>query len=248
MTKTFHELRKTLNGVGWFIPPYVRLDFLHRVGVALDGDDPSNQMRLSAFLAVAYSPTHLAAMVCSRYAETPYVRDYRDIIAEAVEAHFFGLGHVAFSGLAPVIEGVAKKLTLSRSMEVAGLGMGTIISNLAMDCKAEVSDRRIGSEDELITMIDSFVVFAQSYFYVNSSSYPLDDNTNRHGPLHGSYSDDDYGDAVNFYKVISAVDFLCMIAAFRARVSWLAPTPTPESQKLAAFYIAAHGLRGACPR
>jgi len=126
--------------------------------------------------------------------------------------------------------------------------MRTIINNLANDCKAEVIEKNIGAINEIIAMMDSFVVFAEKYLYADWGDYPLDDSTNRHGPLHGFFGDADYGNPINFYKVIAAVDFLCMIAAIRARISWMAPTPTPASQGLAEFYRAVHVLRGNRPR
>ena len=38
-------------------------------------------------------------MVMHRYPIAPIIQDYRETIAEAIEAHFFGLNHVAIGGL-----------------------------------------------------------------------------------------------------------------------------------------------------
>ncbi|RXJ81616.1 hypothetical protein [Arcobacter sp. F2176] len=72
--------------------------------------------------------------------------------------------------------------------------------------------------------------------YINSDNYILDDKTNRHGILHGAYSDEDYGTPINFYKSIASVDFLCFISSLRAPISFFAPEPTEHSKMLANYY------------
>jgi hypothetical protein len=55
----------------------------------------------------------------------------------------------------------------------------------------------MGASDEIESM---FVFFVKKYMYVDSSSYPLVDKTNRHGIAHGAYVDADYGRPLNFFK------------------------------------------------
>lgn len=244
---TFHglDLRdhgKALNSVGWFIPPYLSLGFLGKLKDAIQSGRLSDQVQLETALAFAYSPNHLAAMVCERYPVTPYIQEYKDIIAEAVQAHFLGLGHVAVSGLLPVVEGVGRKLAQSRSLTADG-SIKAVFTELAKYCKIEAAKNDM-AVNELECMLDSFVEFARSYLYVQSDAYALDDKTNRHGALHGAYADGDYGRPISFYKIIGSVDFLCMVSAFRANVSWLAPDPTESSVKLAASYTVCMALSG----
>jgi hypothetical protein len=191
---------------------------------------------LEAALAVAYSPENLAAMVCERYPATPYVKDYARTIAEAVEAHHLGLRHVAATGLMPVIEGAGRRLADSRSVKAPT--MKSLFPNLARDCKDEVVAKKIGDTQEVISMFESFEEFTGGYLYINSDLYPLDDKTNRHGTLHGAYADSDFGDPISFYKAISSIDFLCLVASLRAPVSWFAPDTTAASQRLAQYYRA----------
>lgn len=66
--------------------------------------------------------------------------------------------------------------------------------------------------------------------------------TNRHGILHGAYADEDYGSPINFYKSIAAIDFLCLISAFKAHVSWMAPNSTATSEGLSFVYFACQEL------
>jgi hypothetical protein len=230
------------NRIGWFIPPYVTLGFLsnlakhvHTAGATFGQPD------LEDFLRQIYAPAHLAAMVTERYPVTPYIQDYREIISEAVTAHFMGLHHVAVAGLLPVIEGAAKKLAESRGVTFAG-GKSVFIK-LVADCKSEVTEKGIGAVAEVVVMLDSFLEFTDGYLYKHSDHYFLPDKTNRHGILHGTYADADYGEPINFYKAISAVDILCFISAIRAPISWLSPPTTPASSALADFYSECERLR-----
>jgi hypothetical protein len=65
-----------------------------------------------------YSAENLAAMVTERYPIVPYVQDYKAIIAEAVEAHFCGLGHMAVAGLFPVVEGGREEIGRAYGSEI----------------------------------------------------------------------------------------------------------------------------------
>lgn len=234
---TLDHFKASFNSVGWFIPPYVTLRFLSLLSKEISVKGSSfSQKDLEAWLSIIYSPENLATMVSERYAVTPYVNDYKTIIAEAVEAHFLDLNHVAVSGLMPVIEGAGKKLADSRN--VTWNSITNVFVNLANDCKADASKNNIGAVGEIFSMMDSFIDFGKNHLYINSNNYALPDNTNRHGILHGSFADADYGEPINFYKSIAAVDFLCFVSAFRVSISWLAPSPTELSQKLSNYYKA----------
>jgi hypothetical protein len=192
------------------------------------------QVDLEQELAKIYNEDHLAAMVSERYPITPYISDFKEIISEAVEAHFLGLGHVAVAGLMPVIEGAAKKLADHRGVQYEYLK--GVFQNLAANCKDDSRQNNIGAVDEIEAMMDSFIEFTKSNLYINSDRYPLEDNTNRHGILHGAFSDQDYGEPINFFKSIAAIDFLSFISAFDAAISWFPPSETEESKILAKYY------------
>lgn len=228
-----NSFKKAFNKVGWFIPPYVQLGYLDSIVQAINNQD-FDQSSLKSFLSQIYNPENMAAMVLERYPITPYVNEYKKIIAESVKAHFLGLSHISVSGLMPVIEGVGKKLADSRSVTYSSIK--SVFTNLANDCKQEVITKQIGAVDEVVAMLDAFINFTDQNLYINSSRYPLSDNTNRHGILHGAFADEDFGDDINFYKSIGAIDFLCFISAIRASISWFAPSPTEESTKLALYF------------
>jgi len=118
-----------------------------------------DQNDLEQMLSRLYEPHGLAAMVMHRYQIVPVIQDYRETIAEAIEAHFFGLDHIAVGGLLPVIEGAGRQLAASRS--VAQNGTQAIFSALLSDCKHEAYSRRMGEPTEIEAMMDSFGVFVK---------------------------------------------------------------------------------------
>jgi hypothetical protein len=235
---------QSFNSVGWFIPPYMQMGVLSRIAGEIYGRGGQYQQdELETTLAQLYEPMGLAAMVMHRYPIVPVIRAYRETIAEAIEAHFFGLNHVAIGGLVPVIEGAGRQLASQRG--ITGKGIRVVFTALAKDCKHEAAIKKIGALGEIHSMLDSFVFFVNNYLYADSSLYPLVDGTNRHGIAHGAYADADYGRPLNFFKAIAAVDFLCFVSSFRASLSWFAPDPTPESLKLATYFIGLRGLSAA---
>ncbi len=232
------HFKQTFNKVGWFIPPYIPLRFLDGISQSIQESEPAfTQKHLEKYLALIYSPQNLSAMVTERYPSTPYVKDYKIIISEAIEAHFMGLNHVAVAGLMPVIEGAGKKLCTSRNLSYSYKKTTSIFINLATDCKNEAIEKNIGAVGEIISMMESFIEFTSKNLYINSDDYPLTDKTNRHGILHGVYTDQDYGEPINFYKSIAAIDFLCFVSAFRGSVSWMAPSQTKASESLSSYYL-----------
>jgi hypothetical protein len=226
---------RNFTGVGWFIPPYMQMGIIGQIAGEIEAARGQfTQTDLEAALARLYEPEGLAAMVLSRYPVTPIIRDYQATIGEAVEAHFLGLDHVAAGGLIPVIEGAGRRLASERGLSPKSVT--DVFVELSADCKTEAVTRQIGATGEIASMLDAFASFARTSLFVNSIHYPFDDGTNRHGIAHGAYSDADYGRPLNFYKTIAAIDILTWIAAFRANISWFAPSLTGESMRLAGYY------------
>jgi hypothetical protein len=226
--------------VGWFIPPYIQMGVLANIASEIHSRGSLyTQDDLERGLMMLYGPRALAAMVMHRYNIAPVIQNYRETIAEAVEAHFFGLDHIAVGGLIPVIEGAGRQLAKLRNLRLTGkVSVSDLFFHLADDCKQQSINQNMGEPGEVTSMMDSFVKFIKNYMYTNSSLYALVDRTNRHGISHGAYTDADYGRPLNFYKTIAAVDFLTFVASFSANISWLGPNETPESKKLAAYYVA----------
>jgi hypothetical protein len=206
-----------------------------------------NQDDLEKTLALFYEPIGLAAMAMYRYPIAPVITDYCQTVAEAVEAHFLGLDHVAVGGLIPVIEGAGRELAAQRGLPSNG-HTSDVLKALAEDCKQESKTKNMGAYDEVESMMDSFAFFMEQFMYVDHHGYTLADKTNRHGIAHGRYTDADYGRPLNFFKSIAAIDFLTFVSSFRANISWLAPTPTESSLELSRYYLALQKLGAKRPR
>lgn len=228
------HFKNIFNSVGWFLPAYIPLGILDDIASRIDKSDDFKQTDLEDCLADIYTAENLAAMVSHRYPITPFISEYSEIISESVEAHFSCLGHVAVSGLMPVIEGAGRKLAKHRSIKAEYIK--DVFRRLAEDCIKNSRDHNIGDSGEIESMMNSMIEFSKENLYINSTHYPHEDNTNRHGILHGAFSDKDYGEPINFFKAIASIDFLCFISAFDANISWFAPSHTSESDTLARYY------------
>ena len=223
--------KEQFNKAGWFVPPYVQMGYLDEIAQDISKNNDSN---LESLLSRIYTHDHLAAMVVHRYPIVPYITDYKTIIAEAIDAHCLGLHHVAVSGLIPVIEGAGRKILESKG--ISEDYVKNVFAALANHCKEDVIANEIGAVDEIVAMLDSFVHFTNNNLYVNSARYPHRDKTNRHGILHGAFSDYDYGAPINFYKAIGSIEFLCFVVSIRESISFFAPDSSEASFKLAKQY------------
>lgn len=238
------HFEKAFKSVGWFIPPYANFGFLSPIAAKILKEGPSGfgQERLEIALADMYEPNGLAAKVCNRYPEVPFICDYQEIISESVEAHFLGLHHAAAASLVPVIEGAGKEIANLRGIKIEGKGRSPtkIFQDLAKNCIEEVLHEQKGAVGELTSMLNSFATFTGSVLFLDSNEYLFEDKTNRHGMVHGRYKDKDYGRPLNFYKLVGAIDFLCLVVSLRESISWWAPESTFKSIKLATHYRILH--------
>lgn len=235
------EHEQVLVSAGWFIPPYVPLVQIINAAESLKNADSGEcQNILEQTLKGMYWPERLAAMTLHCYAETPVLTMYKEIISESIEAHYLGLDHIAVSGLLPVIEGAARSLAEQRGISFKGVK--TLFIALCDDCKKQAQEEQLGAINEICSMMDSFKVFCTQHLYQSSDKYFLEDYTNRHGILHGSFSDNDYGRPLNFYKCLAAVEFLCWVSAFKANVSWFLPSMSNQSKVLGAHYLSLETL------
>lgn len=234
---------ESFRSVGWFIPPYIQMGVLSKIAADIrtaQGQMSSEQLQVA--LKTLYEPVGLAAMVLHRYPAAPVIQNYKLIIAEAIEAHFLGLDHVAVGGLTPVIEGAGRRLAGQRGLD-PNMPIKDLYDALGTGIKQESAKENIGAVEEIASITDSFLDFTRHAFYAPSSVYPFSDGTNRHGIVHGAFSDSDYGSSLNFYKTIAAVDFLTFVASFRANISWMAPIPTEQSIRLSNYYVVLQILR-----
>lgn len=224
---------------GLMIPVFSNFGILQDLCAELAGVENPSDEEVQSVLSMVYTPGHLAAMVLSRYPIVPFVSDFKVSIAESVEAHFLGLGHVAVAGLMPVVEGVGRRLYEHKKLGPRrGNGIVNRFNALTDLAIAEVNEQKLGDYAEVHSMLNSFRVFLGGFFYTDSEAYPISDKTNRNGVAHGAYDDGDFGSPLNFYKTIGAIDMLCLIATFQV----FPPKATPESNALAMHYQSIRNL------
>jgi len=236
---TFEHWTKTFHRVGWCIPPYIPMGALSRASqVIMERGDKFNQNDLEKILEEFYDEDFLARMVTSVYPIAPAIKEYKAIIGESVEAHCLGLDHIAASGFTPVVEGAGRQqLATQRGLkQTPSKNVHNVLMALADDCEQESITKTLGAVGEVVSMMQSFTLFVKNYLYVGAGNYSLSDKTNRHGITHGYYTDADYGTPLNFYKTITAINFLTFISSFKINMSLLGPSPTEASSKRALYY------------
>jgi len=233
------RLVEKLNQVGWLIPPYVSVARIDRIAATIEAAGASfSQQELENVLGALFTPEILATMVLNRYPQTMVIQEFQAIIGEGVAAHFLKLDHIAASGLVPVIEGVTRRLAEKRGLETRKF-MGTL-NALVEHCKTHVRDKRIGNVDEITAMLESFEIFLSKVLFVQTDDYAFTDGTNRHGIAHGLFADAAFGSPLNFYKIITSINFLTFMSALYHGGSGFVPDETPQSKELARRY---HALR-----
>ena len=146
----------------------------------------------------------------------------------------------------PVREGAGRRLAAERGLSTRSVSK--LFKLLADDCKQEAVAGSIGVPPEIEAMMDSFSRFTTENLYVDSAQYPHSDKTNRHGIAHGAYADADYGMPLNFFKAMSALDFLTFISIFRHGGSVFVPEQTPECARFLVCVRAQMDLRKALLR
>jgi hypothetical protein len=230
--------KQAFGKIGWFIPPYVPMGFLNHLAQEIN-KELICENSIEKWLGLIYSPKNMAAMVSERYCQVPFLKKYNTIISESVCAHFLGLDHVAVSGLIPVVEGViismAKELNINTKTPT--------LMDIFLKVTEHYATLNIGETKEKLSMKSSFDEFCKNSFYTRSEKYPFKDNTNRHGILHGSFSDSDYGSPLNFYKVIGAVNYLCFISSLNSNVSLFSPEITKKAKRFEVYYNRCINLR-----
>ncbi|AAN67905.1 hypothetical protein RPN52_12195 [Pseudomonas putida] len=228
--KAFEGIFET---AGLAIPPFSNMKTLDKIAIELSGTVGASEERIGEILAEVYTPSHLSAMVLNRYPNVPIVSEYKESIAEAVSAHFLGLGHVAVAGLIPVVEGIGRRLYEQRGLgERRGNRIVARLGELIADAIQEVQRKKQGEFGEVESMLRSFQKFLQK-FYSDSDKYVTNGSTNRNGVTHGDFTDTKFGSALDFYKTLAAVDILCLISTFQP----FPPRESIESKALAMCYL-----------
>ena len=197
-------------------------------------DAPNQDAKLAIVrerLAGAYTGDYLAIMFLDRYSKIPHVRDFARQIDQSIRTYFCGYTLNAVTGLLPVIEGIIRKIAISQNRDV---GPGTNKLNVELQAFVERELQSPHCYGERLVMLEVFRDFVRDRLLESTKSFVGLNQFNRHAILHGLF--DDFGQDINFLRLVTLLDLLCFCIGMSAGVSMFAPPSTPESSKLAAVY------------
>jgi hypothetical protein len=235
-------LASAFKEVDWPVPAYLTMGFLGELAKNIqEAPAPAKSEVLREALATAYSPLYLSGMFLDRYSKILHVQDFKQHIDESIRTYFCGYTFNAVTGLLPVIEGIIRRMAARQNRDV-GHGTRKLVDELqALVDKEAQSPHCYG---ERLAMLEAFRDFVRDRLLQNTDRYSGLDEFNRHGILHGLF--ENYGQEVNFFRLITLLDLLCFsIGLIEGGISMFAPAPTPESTKLAAYYLQLNALHGA---
>jgi hypothetical protein len=221
--------------VDWLIPAYIQMGYVHRLASAIEASDEKEKLKtLREILTWTYTAEYLADFYIGRYSQLAYVKDYARQIDESIRAYFSGYKLVAITAMIPVLEGIVRKFAGGAGRDA---GQGT--QGIKLEFEAFVNDEAASAHryEERLVMLEMLRDFIVDKFFANTNRYAGLDNFNRHGILHGVF--EDFGEDLNFFRIITILDLLCFLLAFRGfPVSCFAPESTDESRALGAQYQA----------
>lgn len=234
--------RTVLRSVNWFWPAYMRREHVLQLISKLEAQPvgPQRDAVFEAALPPMYSAGHNAAMLLDRYAHVPMVKSFHRQIGEAMEAAYLGLYYAAVALLIPTIEGIVREHATQGTRDLGNAGraaLGTEIQEMIAQERAKYPG--CTASDERIAMIEMFGEFLTDSLYLHTKFFVGNRDLNRHGAVHGIYRG--YGNATNFYVLISIIDLLTFMLTFRTSgVSVFPPELTIASRRLGLYYL---GLR-----
>jgi hypothetical protein len=239
-----------LTDAGWFLPAYIRLGLVHRLADAIETASEANKARvLEEGVLSLYGHRELAPMLLERYRKWPYIRDFADTIAEAIEAAAYGLTRAATAALVPVVEGVITKVAADNKVEKSQNNGGRRILD-TLEAIERIGAGRWNPAGflEVKVMIESYRTFFMERFWQQTESLAATEHLNRHGILHGILPGSDFGRPYNFARLISVLDLLCFLICVAGprdgtRMSALAPDETADSIALATYFSSIAAVR-----
>ncbi|MFO1418064.1 MAG: hypothetical protein U1E83_05290 [Methylotetracoccus sp.] len=245
--QNWQDLADTFNALGWFLPAYI--PGVHLAGLVDRVNTSPVAARQKIFadgVCGLYPPRAMAAMLLYRYQKCPFVRDFSAMIGECIEASCYGFLRVATTGLAPVIEGIARAIAKDRDM-----GFTHRPTKLIRCVLKDLGERAIGAaspdaDSELKLLVRSYTQFFDGRFWKDTDERPVGETLNRHGLLHGITIGEDFGTRYNFSRLLSVLDLFCLLVTYVSprseglRVTF--PSETEESKALAKYFgVAAMG-------
>ncbi len=227
-------LANAFKSVDWLIPAYLPMGLLSNIAKAIYASQEDEKVTVLRFiLSTMYSPQYMATFYLERYSKINHIKDFSPHIGEAIQAYHAGYRHVAITAMIPVIEGIVRKIA-----SAAGRDVGTGTSGMSKEFDAIV-ERELASPNcfgERLVMFELLRDYMRDRFLKSISRFDGLNQFNRHGILHGVF--DDYGEELNFLRIITLLDLLCFIIGWRwGGVSVFAPEDTEASRDLASRYL-----------
>ena len=227
-------LGQAFRSVDWLIPAYLSMGFLRGLATVIDEAEPEQKLDVfRAVLKIVYTPEYIASLFLYRYRVSEHIRDFSVHIDEAIRAYHAGFRHVAISSMIPVLEGIVRKIAISHGRDV-GQGTAGLLREFDSLVEEEISSP-IRTEERLL-MLEILRDFMRDRFLRNTRRFDGLNQFNRHGILHGVF--DDYGEDINFLRIITILDLLCFIINLRSpTISFFAVEITDASDALAKEYL-----------
>lgn len=224
-------LANAFREVDWPIPPYLQLGgFLVPLAKAIKEAPQDEKLEVvRERLSAAYSARYLAVMYLERYSKILHVRNFSRQIDESFRTYFSGYSFNAVTGLIPVVEGIIRKMAAQQNRDV-GQGTKKLIDELQVLVNHE--EQSPHCYGERLVMLEAFRDFVRNRLLENTDRYAGLNEFNRHGILHGIF--ENFGEDINFLRLITLLDLLCLSIGLAEGVSMFAPPDTQESLRLAA--------------
>lgn len=252
MTKksTLEVHAEIFRSAGWFYPAYTQRKYVGEMAHKIrDAKPEAKDAALCECLNGYYTAGNMVPRLLYRYARLPATKDFTVTIAEALHAYYLGLMHVATASLAPIVEGIIRRIAQRKG---AAIGDREIKKKLLATIDQLIADQlehdaKYGGSagQERSTMLNAFRAFIVEDFWQNTSKFNHPRGLNRHKILHGVSGDGTYAARANFQILISVVDLLAFIDTYStAGISVMAPRSTHQSDQLVQLLV---GLLKASP-
>lgn len=209
--------------VDWPIPAYLAMGFLGQLAKAVHDAPQAHKLEIMRQGMVrAYDREYLAVMFLERYSNIVHVRDFVRQIDEAIKGYFSGYKYLSVTGLVPVLEGIIRKIAKQQNRDI---GHGTKKLNDELNALVEKEQASPCCYGERLVVLEAFRDFVRDRLLQNTDSYDGLNELNRHGILHGIFTN--FGEDINFFRLITLLDLLCFcIGLLGGGVSIFAPEPT----------------------
>jgi hypothetical protein len=231
---TTFDAARQLEALGWFLPPYFPLGRLRQIAYALATLPETERLAtLDALLPALYPPQETASMLMNCYTAAPHLRHEVRRIEEALTAFYGGRYIAATCAALPAIESAIRSVSTN-----AGMHRTQAFLDVLDGLYVGGEKTRETVEQERMTIVRGIRTFFADHLYLPTQGGKRTPYVNRHALIHGLHGVGPDATAAGFCRVLSMIDALCFSLAIHRGVggAMLRPSPTPESERLAAYF------------